>query len=527
MTDTIRGIMLAMTMAVPMTLQPQGMVTSADSARHALQRLSWGPSAGEVETIARTGVLRWIDRQFAASETDDPARREQERGRVALVTPTADLVRDDAERRRAQVATRSDSQRMPAGARSPNLVRQVNVDFAALTLERATTSTHQLAEVLADFWTNHFNVFLNKGLDRVLLRDHVEHAIRPHVMGRFEDLLLATARSPAMLFYLDNVQSVAERSMPESSRRRLGQPNRPQIEALRARMPRGINENYSRELLELHTLGVDGGYSQQDVEGVARIFTGWGLDRRTGRFAFNAAAHDREPKTVLGVQFASGGGADEGERLIRMLANHSATMHHISAKLCARLVADLPPDGCVDDAVRAWQRSGGEMVEVVRAIITGPDFWAAAHRNAKVKTPQEFVVSAVRALDADLVRPAVLVSQLNLLGQGLFQQSAPTGWPEAQEEWVNSGALLARMNFAVALAGNRIPGIRVDLGRVTAATADHAALLDAIDQQLLGGAMQPATRQAILREIADLGEPVAARAMAVGLALGGPDFQRQ
>jgi uncharacterized protein (DUF1800 family) len=355
----------------------------------------------------------------------------------------------------------------------------------------------------------------------------VERVIRPHALGRFEDLLIATAQSPAMLFYLDNIQSVAARPVPESPRRRIGQVARPQLEAIRARMPRGINENYARELLELHTLGVDGGYSQDDVIGVARILTGWGINRRDGSFVFNAAAHDTEAKSVLGVTFPAGGGAAEGEHLLRMLANHSATMHHVSTKLCARLVADLPPDGCIDDAVRAWRASEGSIAAVVRAIVTGPDFWAATNLGAKVKTPHEFVVSAVRALDADLVRPAILLAQLNTLGQPLFQQSAPTGWPESQADWVNSGALLARMNFAVALAGNRVPGLRVDLDGVVAATSDHVALLTAIDLRVLGGGMSAATRNAILAEISDLHDAGTARAMAVGLALGGPDFQRQ
>lgn len=531
MITTLRALLLAALLAIPGTLPAQGMVTSTDSARHVLQRLGWGPAPGEVEALARTGVSAWLQAQLAVETVADPARRATEAGSSALTTSTESLLRDDAERRRTQAAAGRDSLRTPSDAaamRQPNLVRQVVLDYSGLSLTRQAESRHQLAEVLADFWVNHFNVFLNKGLDRVLLRDHVEEAVRPNALGRFETLLLATARSPAMLFYLDNAQSVSERSNSSrpAARRQRAMAN-PPMQALRARMPTGINENYARELLELHSLGVDGGYSQADIVNVARILTGWGLNRRDGSFVFNATAHDREAKSVLGIAFPAGGGVEEGERLIKLLANHPATMHHVSAKLCARLVADSPPDGCIDDAVRAWQRSQGHIATVVRAIVTGPDFWAAANQGSKTKTPHEFVVSAVRALDAELVRPAALVTQLNQLGQGLFQQSAPTGWPETQQEWVNSGALLARMNFAVALAGNRIPGVRVNLDVIAPMTANHEALLDAINRHVLAGAMSPATRAAILGEIADLQDPQAARAMAIGLALGGPDFQRQ
>jgi hypothetical protein len=210
-----------------------------------------------------------------------------------------------------------------------------------------------------------------------------------------------------------------------------------------------------------------------------------------------------------------------------MLASHPATMHHVSGKLCARLVADLPPDGCIDTAVRAWQRSDGALREVVRAIVDGDDFWADRHVGGKLKSPHEFIVSAVRALDIDADPTPALVTWLARLGQPLFQQGAPTGWPESQRDWVSSAALLARMNLAVSLAGGRLPGVTVSLDRLLPITADHQRLLDQVDEVLLAGAMTVTTRRAILGEIADLGDPAAARAMAVGLALGSPDFQRQ
>jgi uncharacterized protein (DUF1800 family) len=384
------------------------------------------------------------------------------------------------------------------------------------------TSERQLFEVMADFWTQHFNVSLAKGADRVLLPTYIETTIRPRALGRFDDLLLATARSPAMLFYLDNAQSVAPGSRPPGFDRAARR--RPE---LAERLPRGINENYARELLELHTLGVDGGYTQRDVQEVARILTGWSIERPAlgAGFVFNAWAHDRGDKVVLGVRFAQGG-EREGRELIAMLARHHATRHHVSAKLCARLVADDPPDGCVDAAVAAWHHADGDIGAVLRAIVRSPDFWSARAIRGKVKTPLEFVVSAVRAVGGTPDSTPRLAQVVARLGQPLYLQPAPTGYPETQADWVNSGALLQRMNVAVALAANRLPGARVDLDAALP-TADADALLDRVSQVVLGGAMSAHTRQVLRRQLADVPDPAQARALAIGLALGGPEFQRQ
>jgi len=330
-------------------------------------------------------------------------------------------------------------------------------------------------------------------------------------MGRFEDLLIATAESPAMLFYLDNWQSVAPNSPPGQGARR------------------GINENYARELLELHTLGVDGGYTQQDVINVARIFTGWSIERpRQGAaFAFHERAHDRAQKIVMGLMYPAGHGRDEGIRLLKWLANHPATMHHVSQELCQRFVSDDPPDGCVDDAVAAWRRSGGDIREVLRAIVFGPDFWAPADVRTKVKTPLEFLVSALRVVGADPDTTLGLVQVLARLGEPLYMHVAPDGYPEREADWVNSGALLDRMNTAVALAAGRLPGAAVDLDSIIPAGADAAQLVPAVDAVILGGTMTENTREVIRHQLTDISDPVQARALAVGLALGGPEFQRQ
>jgi uncharacterized protein (DUF1800 family) len=389
--------------------------------------------------------------------------------------------------------------------------------------------------VMVDFWTNHFNVFVGKGADRFLLPSYIEQTIRPRVLGRFEDLLIATAESPAMLFYLDNAQSVAPGSSPPRpfrpfspffGRRRFGMNEMP--EDRRRRQQTGINENYARELLELHTLGVDGGYTQQDVIEVARIFTGWSIElpERGAGFVFRDWAHDRGTKHVFGLTFDDDG-KDEGVRLLKFLAMQHATMHHVSAKLCARFVADEPPDGCVDAAVTAWQKTGGDMRAVLRAIFTSPDFWAARVVRSKVKTPFEFVVSAVRAVSADPDTTPRLAQVVARLGEPLYQQPAPTGYAETEAHWVNSGALLARMNAAVALAGGHLPGIDANLDAVIPATTDHSRLVDMVDQRILGGTMSAHTKIVILEQLTDVADPLQARALAVGLAIGGPDFQRQ
>jgi uncharacterized protein (DUF1800 family) len=347
---------------------------------------------------------------------------------------------------------------------------------------------------MVDFWSNHFNVFFGKGADRFLLPDYVEHTIRPRALGKFSDLLIATAQSPAMLFYLDNWQNVRAGFTPA----RRAQANQ--------RAPTGINENYARELLELHTLGVDGGYTQQDVIAVARIMTGWSITppKQGGAFMFRPRAHDDGEKVVMGEHYPSGHGMDEGMRLLRWLANQPATMHHVSWQLCQRFVNDVPPDGCVDDAVAAWRRTDGDIREVLRAIFHGPDFWANANVGAKVKTPLEFVASAVRAVGAEPDSTPRLAQVVARLGEPLYLHTAPDGYPDREADWVNSGALLQRMNVAVALAAGRLPGIT---------PPDREATLD-MD-------LSARTRQVINTEAQ--GD----ERLALGLALGSPDFQRR
>jgi len=551
MRPTTALISLALTLASPAGAQVP--LSPRDSAFHVLNRLGWGPAPGQVDAVMREGAMAWADRQLGVERVDDTRLATSLPGRFEVLTMTqADMVGLFVTQQQQQVQAQraaADQPMAPTPGRPPaageragarNDLRALGAQTQQLLLARTTASEHQAAEVLADFWFNHFNVFYGKGLVRPYLHSYVEEAIRPNALGRFEDLLIATATHPAMLFYLDNSQSVAAgASPPELQRlqrarrqvRRPGQAARADslMQAVQQRMPTGINENYARELLELHTLGVDGGYTQKDIEEVARILTGWGIARpgQGAGFVYNAWAHDRGAKTVLGVTYPAGGGQDEGLRLLRTLASHPATMHHVSAKLCARLVADAAPDGCIDDAVSAWRRSDGDIRTVVRAIVHSQDFWAAANVGSKIKTPLEFVVSSVRALGGQVDDTPRLSAAVTRLGQPIYLQTAPTGYPETQEDWVNSGALLNRMNLAMAMAAGRLPGVSVNLESLIPRTPDREALLDAVDQRFFGGRLSANTRRAIATELADITDPQTMRALAIGLALGGPEFQRQ
>jgi len=537
---------IALTAIPPYRLTAQ-VLSPRDSAVHALNRLAYGPRPGDVDRVAQGGVMTWIEQQLAPERIDDARLAERERRFDLLSYSRDDLARLylDAQRarRERQQAQRADSMMGPPADQadqSPERLRARRLagELQELAVVRAALSERQLQEVMVDFWTNHFNVFLGKGADRFLMPSYIEETIRPRALGKFSDLLIATARSPAMLFYLDNWESVAPGSQPPFQTRNgeLGTRNtlfRLPRSAFRVgsanRMPKGINENYARELLELHTLGVDGGYTQQDVIAVARIFTGWSIapPPRGGGFEFHDWAHDRGAKTVLGVAFAPGHGEDEAVRLLALLANSPATMHHVSRQLCARFVADDPPDGCVDAAAAAWQRSGGDIREVLRAIFRSPDFWAPQNARAKVKTPLEFVVSAARAVGADPDSTARLAQVVARLGEPLYLHVAPDGYAERQEDWLNSGALLARMNAAVAIAAGRLPGAAVDLDALVPATADKDSLIAAVNDRLLAGTMSEHTKTVIRDQLSDISDPKQARALAIGLALGGPDFQRQ
>jgi uncharacterized protein (DUF1800 family) len=404
----------------------------------------------------------------------------------------------------------------------------IEEDLVQQKMFRAIYSTHQLNELLVDFWYNHFNVFLNKNDDRFMVPSYERDAIRPHVWGKFRDLLIATAESPAMLIYLDNALSVS----PDAPKQKVG-PSAPGQKGQR----RGLNENYGRELLELHTLGVDGGYTQKDVIEVARCFTGWTVTapRRGSEFEYNDKVHDKGAKVVLGHKIKAGGGMNDGLQVIDLLTKHPSTAQFISLKLARRFVADDPPPSLVKRMAETFRKTDGDLRAVVENMIDSPEFWSRGAYRAKIKTPFEMVTSAVRASNANVASAIALSGEVQRLGEPLYRKIEPTGYSSANSEWVSSAGLLERMNFALALAHNRIPNVKIGVERWSVEMQSGPL---AVAQELLLDSPSDGTLQAIDKALHD---PAVARQLAAaakvkqpetpslvaGLVLGSPDFQRR
>ncbi len=383
-------------------------------------------------------------------------------------------------------------------------------DLAEAKLYRAIYSNRQLSEELADFWFNHFNVFIDKGADRFLIPTYEREAIRPYVLGRFREMLEATASSPAMLFYLDNWQSVA----PQMVRRPAG--NRPQ---------RGLNENYARELMELHTLGVDGGYTQKDVTEVARCFTGWTIrnPQQGGGFFYNDRVHDKGEKVVLGITIPAGGGKEDGEKVLDILAEHPSTAKFISTELAHRFVADEPPPQLIERMAKTFTDTHGDIREVMRTMLESKEFFSAGAYHSKVKTPLEMIASAIRATDAQVDYAFPLAQQIGQLGEPLYRKLEPTGYSSANAEWVSSASLLGRMNFALNLTQNKVPGVKVDQSRFLGDPQKAA-------RKLMDSDATPETRAAIVKALSDQkgkNPSASTPALVAGLVIGSPDFQRR
>ena len=515
---------------------------------HVLNRLGFGPAPDDIERVRGIGLEAYIEQQLRPERVPDTVVASRLAALRTLTMSTRELAESIflpaqmARRETQQARAAQDRASMvstpgsnPAGmpSRDRTAIRaegQVLIDLSQQKILRAAYSERQLAEVMIDFWFNHFNVFAGKGLTRLYLTEYERDAIRPHALGRFRDLLAATAESPAMLIYLDNWQSAAPAgaaTAPGSARRprpgRWGMRTRAQdrprtiadLPANAPNRPRGLNENYARELLELHTLGVDGGYSQQDVQEVARAFTGWTIanPRQGGGFRFEPRMHDSGGKIVLGHTIEPGGGKRDAERVLDILAGHPSTARHVATKLARRFVADEPPADLVDRAARRFLETRGDIREVVRTIVTSPEFFAPSAYLAKIKTPFEFVVSAVRATGADAVNATPLVQAVRDLGMPLYMCEPPTGYPDTAGRWVNTGALLGRMDFALSLAGGRMRGVRI--------TADSgpAPVAEMLTARILAGDLSAATAATVAK--------AGTTTEAVSLIVGSPEFQKK
>ncbi len=497
---------------------------------HVLNRIGFGPAPADVERIRHLGLARYIDQQLDPGSIPNADLATRLGPLLTLNLSTKQLaeryfVPAMMERRRTarlqvdgtaapEVTTMNQRSRTPLERTLMTQERKVLSELAEQKVLRAAYSERQLEEVMVDFWFNHFNVFAGKGATRIYLTEYERDAIRPHVLGRFRDLLGATARSPAMLFYLDNWQSATAEAEMKNPRR-----GRPTQATGTAQRPRGLNENYARELMELHTLGVDGGYTQHDVEEVARAFTGWTIStpRQGGSFRFDRRMHDDGSKTVLGHHIRAGGEESDGEQVLDILAAHPATARFIATKLARRFVADDPPTALVDRAAATFAATRGDIRAVVRTIVTAPEFFAPAAYRAKVKTPFDFVASAIRASGFDANNAQPLVRATREMGMPLYYCQPPTGYTDRADAWVNTGALLNRMNFAVALTRGDVKGVIAPWTAGPPDTIDRAR--DGIARDVLAEDIAESTRSTVAR--------AADPAQGIALLLGSPEFQRK
>jgi uncharacterized protein (DUF1800 family) len=590
---------------------PASRLSDEQRILHVLNRLGFGARPGDVERVKAMGVERYIEQQLNPGKIsdelaeakvkdlptlsmstvqlyerypqagqllrqlqrrgelpDDLAAARQNKGQAAKSQTTAQAASGESMTPAALPKTGNEpnGNQETSGAAAKNneeyrrIIRdyylqnglqqpqKITAELQASRILRAVYSERQLQEVLVDFWSNHFNVFAGKGADRWLLTSYDRETIRPNTIGKFHDLLLATAQSPAMLFYLDNFQSVSpnarvtpngpnpRRAAGDSVLPRLmrgqqtgGRPaqqgaNMPQDPAQPPRQPRGINENYARELMELHTLGVDGGYTQKDVQEVARCFTGWtifaprgggaavmalmgaGARENAGKFHFNARLHDEGEKIVLGQKIPPGGGIKDGLLVLDILSRHPSTAKFLATKLTRYFVQDNPSSALVDRVAAQFTRSDGDIRETLKAIFFSPEFNSAEAYRAKVKRPFELAMSAIRTLGAETNGGPQLHQWIARMGEPLYLYQTPNGYSDTAESWVNTGGLLERLNFGLSLASNRIPGTRVDLKRFVGDAArgqavDKAIVMDRFLSLIVAGEISPRTRETLLKQL--------------------------
>ncbi|HJZ66420.1 MAG TPA: DUF1800 domain-containing protein [Candidatus Acidoferrum sp.] len=586
-------------------------LTPEEAIQHALNRLAYGPRPGDVERIKQIGLAKWIEQQLNPNTIDDKAVEARLETYPTLKMSTSKLIAEypqpkqvakkegltpqefkeqQAQQRGAEMAaektaqqTNSDSvsdggsmkddpspmkqegnpaTRGGAGNKlsiDPNAVPRAIADdskrpariveeLAMAKVTRAIYSERQLQQVMDDFWFNHFNVYAQKGEVKWYLTSYERDVIQPHTLGKFKDLVEATAKSPAMLFYLDNFLSAdpraqqriaAERAIRQARRRPFGWPPSPQPQGQKKKQGRGLNENYGRELMELHTLGVDGGYTQKDVTEVARCFTGWTIERprENPEFKFDDRLHDPDTKIVLGKKIHAGGMSD-GKEVIDLLVKNPSTAKFISTKLARRFVSDNPPQSLIAKMSQTFQLSDGDIRAVMHTMIHSPEFWSREAFRAKIKTPYELVISAARALGTDVDTPMPLVQWTGRIGEPLFQCQPPTGYSDKADAWVNTGALLNRLNYSLALAGNKVRGSHSDAPTLLGgdSSSDPKVALNRAVELFLGGEAARGTVETLQKQLEDpqivqarLDDPVKRVDMGVvaGLVLGAPEFQRR
>lgn len=501
----------------------QAGLSERQAASHLLNRFTYGARPEDIDAVVKMGLEKWFLQQLKADQSEDILAEKLKdydalnfsNTEVTKIFPRGGqalrmAIRDGAIHKDsvAKAANRQMyRQQVQAYMREKGLRPQQELyrQFISQKILRAAYSNNQMQEVLTDFWFNHFNVSLDKGQCAEFIPAYERDVIRPNVLGKFSTLLLATAKSPAMLRYLDNFSSAGpmETSLKPGVAGTAKTPGGPALKKLQsARKNRGLNENYAREVMELHTLGVDGGYSQQDVTQAARILTGWTIypmndgyadgmmnylkkareDKlkekgfvHEGDFLFAPSRHDMGEKVVLGRRFPANRGYEEGVELLNMLADHPSTASFISKKLAVRFVSDNPPPSLVSKMAHTFKQKKGDIREVLLTMVSAPEFWSAQALREKTKSPFDLAISAVRALKADIRAPYQLYTWINKMGQKVYYYQAPTGFPDRASYWINTGSLLNRMNFGLAIASGRIPGVRVDLAALNSKREPESA----------------------------------------------------
>ena len=531
--------------------QDKGSLSQDHKILHTLTRLGFGPRPGDMQSVRDMGLTAYIESQLHPEDIADKECDLILAGYPTLAMSSQELYKAFPP---AKLTTKN-----PDGKRSNQKIKKILQELAEAKLARAVKSERQLNEVMVDLWYNHFNVTFQKNLCKWLVTSYERDTIRPHALGRFRDLLGAVAHSPAMMAYLDNAQSsVDTRFVPED----LVMENK----AMAAMMDKakannkkmGLNENYARELMELHTLGVDGGYTQDDVINAARVLTGWSLvgakpakmsgkvpmmsgnRRGSGKvkvmqqpftFIFRPTMHDPGDKTVLGKKFGPNDGMREGEELLDMLARHPHTAAFIATKLCRRFVSDDPPAALVKRVAQRFLATDGDIKETLRALFGSPEFFDQANFRSKVKSPFEFMVSALRATDAEVDQPARLVQVLAQMGEPPFLCEPPTGYSDNSSAWVSSGALLDRTNFSMALFSHsdKSPAH----AQIEQTQGSDQELVESLYAFLLHGTVSDSTKHILANKLKDPGTDDTSRSgdsRAVRLAalvMSSPDFQRR
>lgn len=500
-----------------------GKFSNTKRVVHVLNRLSFGARPYDVERVQKIGVEAYIEEQLNPDTLDDSTAQKKiaPLSTLALSTPTLlelyrpkpvpvasptpmpasinvmpvtqpeqsmsatevnktpsqqtseEMKKPEANNMGMQKPTPQESPKPSPSPTPQRNSQQGIIDLQRATLLRAVYSERQLYEMTVAFWNNHFSIFSQKDADRYLLPAFDRDVIRPFAFSRFRDLLGATAHSPAMLFYLDNHNSSVLREYPAKD----GKP---------ARRTGGVNENYARELMELHTLGVDGGYTQKDVEEVARCFTGWSIRKpnEEGLFFFNPSAHDNGEKIVLGQKIPANGGIKDGEMVLDILARHPSTAKFIATKLARRFISDEPPATVINRASAVFLKTDGDIRATLRAIITSPEFFAAASYRAKIKSPFEYAAAVIRATGADTNADTQVINLIARMGQPMFGKITPDGYRDYAEQWLSTGQMVERLNFASALAANKIKGTKLDAAKLLEGTDVND--LSAVSKRLSG-----------------------------------------